>query len=577
MEDQQNDDSPAPERGEDASARPQVSGNEATAGDAGGNAGSPIAPRPFAPAGDFANRGRRRGRRGRGGGIGAPRFGAGGGAPRSASGASAAPRGPIAPREDEDSSQARELAAYERRQQQRRPSGPFRGAGWVAGARPAAPSGGTFRPASGGFRAPGAGGFRPASGGFRPGGVGRPMGGGMRGGARRPGGAQYTEQIRRVTAGPRSGAAPSHEAGEPIAGPHAVLEAIRAGRPIKRLFISNERGTQTGPVQELITEAQQRGIFVRYVDPIEVSRLSPIESHQGVVAIAEGKPGVELDEFLEHLDGLNQPALVLVIDSLQDPQNFGVLLRSAEGTGVDGVVIPKHRAVGITPAVAKTSAGASEHLMIAEVANLRQAIDAIKEKGIWVVGTDESGDLLYDEVDYRGPTAIVIGGEAEGIRRLVLEGCDQVVRIPMEGSVSSLNAAAAGTVLLYEALRQRRRNVPPSDTRTPAPQRTTPVTPQEEGMDYISDGDGEGDGSDVNGGSPGAMEQDVMEREDGETVTPVESDGADDVNADDEAGEDRGDEAALAAPVEEAPKKRAPRAKKPAAPRKPATRKKADD
>jgi 23S rRNA (guanosine2251-2'-O)-methyltransferase len=208
---------------------------------------------------------------------------------------------------------------------------------------------------------------------------------------------------------------------------------------------------------------------VNYVDKLEVQRLSPVENHQGVVAIVEGKAGVDLDELLLHLDAVSEPALVLVVDSLQDPQNFGVLLRSAEGAGVAGVVIPRHRAVGLTPAVAKTSAGASEHLMIADVANLRQAIDALKEKGVWVIGTDETGDMLYDEVDYRGPSAIVIGGEGEGIRRLVLEGCDQVVRIPMEGHVTSLNAAAAGTVMLYEALRQRRRDAAPPDTRTARP------------------------------------------------------------------------------------------------------------
>jgi len=386
---------------------------------------------------------RRRGRRGRGGGQ---RFGA----PR----APFPPRGPIPPRgpfpprgpvpparDDEESSQTRELAAYERRQQQRqRGPGGWRGGaarGWVPGA--------------------GGGGFAP--------------GGGARTGPRRAsGGAQYSENIRRATAGPRTSAAPSHDVGEPIAGPHAVLEAIRAGRPLKRLYISNERGTRTGPVNELITEAQTRRIFIRYVDKLEIQRLSPIENHQGVVAIVEGKAGVELEEFLLHLDTLTKPALVLVIDSLQDPQNFGVLLRSGEGAGVDGVVIPRHHSVGLTPAVAKTSAGASEHLMLADVPNLRQAIDALKEKGIWVVATDESGDLLYDEVDYRGPTAIVVGGEGEGIRRLVLEGCDQVVRIPMEGRISSLNAAAAGTVLLYEALRQRRRDVAPAATQTPRPE-----------------------------------------------------------------------------------------------------------
>jgi 23S rRNA (guanosine2251-2'-O)-methyltransferase len=352
------------------------------------------------------------------------------------------PQRPMAPRDDEESSQARELAAYERRQQaqRQRTQGGWRGGnrGWVPGV-----------------------GTGSGGGNFYAGG---------RGPRRGPGGqAQYSETIRRATAGPRTSAAPSHDAGEPIAGPHAVLEAIRAGRVIKRLYVSNERGTRTGAVNDLLAEAQERRIFVRYVDKLEVQRLSPIESHQGVVAIVEGKAGVDLDELLLHLDAVSEPALVLVVDSLQDPQNFGVLLRSAEGAGVAGVVIPKHRSVGLTPAVAKTSAGASEHLMIADVANLRQAIDALKEKGVWVIGADESGDMLYDEVDYRGPSAIVIGGEGEGIRRLVLEGCDQVVRIPMEGHVSSLNAAAAGTVILYEALRQRRRDAAPPETRTPRP------------------------------------------------------------------------------------------------------------
>jgi len=399
-----------------------------------------------APAGDDPNnrRPRRRGRRGRGGGTGpvfrgpmpqgSPRPAQPFRAPARAPGF--APRPAPRPMDDESLLQARELAAYERRQQQqqRRTTG-----GW----RPGAP-----------FRAP------PAFGGS---GGPRPF---------RGTGPQYTEQIRRATSGPARGAAPSHEAGEPIAGPHAVLEAMRAGRAIRKLYISQDRSLRTGPVNDLIAEAQERRIFVNFLDKLDLSRLSPVENHQGVVAIFEGRAGVDLDELILHLDATNEPPLVLLVDSLQDPQNFGVLLRSAEGAGVEGVVIPRHRSVGLTPAVAKTSAGASEHLLVAEVANLRQAIDTLKEKGLWVVGTDETGDLLYDEVDYRGPTAIVIGGEGEGIRRLVLEGCDQVVRIPMEGRIASLNAAAAGTVVLYEVLRQRRRDVAPPGTQTPRPAST---------------------------------------------------------------------------------------------------------
>ncbi len=408
----------------------------------------PMMSGPGPASADELARRRRRGRRGRGGGqrFGAPQRGPM--PPRPFAPRGPMPPRPMAPRDDEENSQARELANYERRQQaqRQRTQGGWRGGnrGWVPGVGTGTGGGG--------------------------GGGGNFFAGGARGPRRSPiGQAQYSETIRRATAGPRTSAAPSHDAGEPLAGPHAVLEAMRAGRVIKRLMISNERGTRTGPVNELLAEAQERRIFVRYVDKLEVQRLSPIENHQGVVAIVEGKAGVDLDELLLHLDAVSEPALVLVVDSLQDPQNFGVLLRSAEGAGVAGVVIPRHRAVGLTPAVAKTSAGASEHLMIADVANLRQAIDALKEKGVWVIGADESGDMLYDEVDYRGPSAIVIGGEGEGIRRLVLEGCDQVVHIPMSGHVASLNAAAAGTVILYEALRQRRRDAAPPDTRTARP------------------------------------------------------------------------------------------------------------
>ena len=382
---------------------------------------------------------------------------------------------PAAPEhEDEGSGQTREVAAYERRQQAQQQRQQWRGPGFRAPGTGPRPMGAPMRGAPGG-------GFRPSG----PPRMGAPRPGGpMRPGAFRGGGQRYQDIVRRATGGPRVSAIPAQDAGEPIAGPHAVLEALRAGRVVRRILVAQERGVRTGAVNDLMREAQERHVQVLTVDRKEVDRLSPTIDHQGVVGIAEGRAGVELDELLLHLDTVTEPALVLIIDSLQDPQNFGVLLRSAEGAGVDGVVIPRHRQVGLTPAVARTSAGASEHLLIADVANLRQAIDAIKEKGIWVVGTDDTGEMEWDEVDYRGPTAIVVGGEAEGIRRLVLEGCDQVVRVPMQGQVSSLNAAAAGTVVLFEALRQRIRDAaPPTSVRRQERPAAPSADVEEEGTD----------------------------------------------------------------------------------------------
>jgi 23S rRNA (guanosine2251-2'-O)-methyltransferase len=348
-----------------------------------------------------------------------------------------------------------------------------------------------------------------------------------------------------------------------------VLEALRAGRVVRRILVAQERGVRTGAVNDLMREAQERHVQVLTVDRKEVDRLSPTIDHQGVVGIAEGRAGVELDELLLHLDTVTEPALVLIIDSLQDPQNFGVLLRSAEGAGVDGVVIPRHRQVGLTPAVARTSAGASEHLLIADVANLRQAIDAIKEKGIWVVGTDDTGEMEWDEVDYRGPTAIVVGGEAEGIRRLVLEGCDQVVRVPMQGQVSSLNAAAAGTVVLFEALRQRIRDAaPPTSVR----RQERPVAPaadvEEEGTDEEISGDELALDAEEGAIDDGALELGTLDesvQDDAPVAVPAEDEaqGPEDPGADEiealEMGTSGADEPAPEKPKRAAAKRAAPK------------------
>jgi 23S rRNA (guanosine2251-2'-O)-methyltransferase len=172
--------------------------------------------------------------------------------------------------------------------------------------------------------------------------------------------------------------------------------------------------------------------------------------------VAEAAPYVyaSIEDVIEAATGVEAP-LVLVLDVLQDPQNFGSLLRTAAAAGAQGVVIPEHRAVGVTPAVVKASAGAIERLKIAQVTNLSRAIDQLKEAGLWAVGLDADGETAYDRADLDRPLALVVGGEGKGLRQLVRQHCDVIVRLPMPGAVESLNAAVAGSIVLYEALRQR--------------------------------------------------------------------------------------------------------------------------
>jgi 23S rRNA (guanosine2251-2'-O)-methyltransferase len=240
---------------------------------------------------------------------------------------------------------------------------------------------------------------------------------------------------------------------ETIYGKQSVREALRAGRRVRRLLVAAS-ARETPTLQDVLALAQQRGVAVQAVERAQLDRLA--DHHQGVAAEVDPYEYASCSELL-YAARASHPPLYLVLDSLQDPQNFGTLLRTAAAVGVAGVVLPEHRAVGITPGVHRASAGAVEHLRVARVPNLARALAQFKAAGVWVVGLDPAARERYDAVDARGPTALVVGAEEQGLRRLVREACDFQVALPMEPALDSLNAAVAGSIVLYEYYRQRQR------------------------------------------------------------------------------------------------------------------------
>jgi 23S rRNA (guanosine2251-2'-O)-methyltransferase len=241
---------------------------------------------------------------------------------------------------------------------------------------------------------------------------------------------------------------------ELLYGRNAVTEALRARRRVQRVLVA--RGSHG--LDAVLAAARQRHVPVETVERDRLDRALAQAHHQGVAAEVEPFVYAHLDDLLDvdETARRGEPPLVLVLDSLQDPQNFGSLLRTAQACGAHGVVIPEHRAVGVTPAVSNASAGAVEHVRIARVTNLRRAIDALKQRGLWTYGLAPGAPSPCWTVDWSGPVALVVGSEGSGLSRLVREGCDALVEIPMAaGAVQSLNAAVAGSIALYEAVRQR--------------------------------------------------------------------------------------------------------------------------
>lgn len=242
------------------------------------------------------------------------------------------------------------------------------------------------------------------------------------------------------------------EMNEWIIGKNPVLEALRAERDINKIWIAE--GSNKGQMQQVIGLAKQAGVVVQYVPKQKLDH-TVSGNHQGVAASVAAYQYAEIEDLFNNAAAKNEDPFFLILDEIEDPHNLGSILRTADAAGVHGVIIPKRRAVGLTAAVAKASTGAIEHVPVARVTNLARTMEELKEKGIWIVGTDAKGKQDFRQMDAKMPLAIVIGSEGKGIGRLISEKCDFLIRLPMVGKVTSLNASVAASLLMYEVYRKR--------------------------------------------------------------------------------------------------------------------------
>ena len=237
-----------------------------------------------------------------------------------------------------------------------------------------------------------------------------------------------------------------------LEGRNAVLEAFRAGRTIDRLYVPAK--VKDGPIQTILREAKKQQTVVSFVSNERLDQLSETGSHQGVVAVAAAYAYAEVEDILAKAEEKGEAPFVFLLDGIEDPHNLGAIIRTANLAGAHGVIIPKHRAVGLTATVAKASAGALHYTPVARVTNLAKTMEELKERGLWFVCAAMDGTRMYD-LDLKGPIGLVIGNEGEGVSRLVREKCDFTASIPMKGDIDSLNASVAAGVLAYEIVRQR--------------------------------------------------------------------------------------------------------------------------
>lgn len=238
-----------------------------------------------------------------------------------------------------------------------------------------------------------------------------------------------------------------------VEGRNAIIEVLKSDRTIEQLLIA--KGDTEGSVNKIIALAKEKHVVIKEVDRKKLDNMSVSKAHQGVIAIITPYNYFQVSDILKNAEEKKEKPFIIILDEIEDPHNFGAIIRSAEVCGAHGIIIPKRRNVGITPIVYKTSAGAVEYMKIAKVTNINATIDELKEKGIWVYGADMSGESYCFEVDFRGGVALVIGSEGKGISKLTKSKCDVLTKIPMKGNVNSLNASVAGGIMIYEVMKQR--------------------------------------------------------------------------------------------------------------------------
>lgn len=237
-----------------------------------------------------------------------------------------------------------------------------------------------------------------------------------------------------------------------IEGRNAVLEAFRSGKTIDKLYVLD--GCQDGPVKSITREARKHDTIINYVARERLDQLSETGKHQGVIAVSAAYDYAEIEDMFALAEKKKEPPFLIILDGIEDPHNLGAIIRTANQAGAHGVIIPKRRAVGLTPTVARTSAGAINYVPVAKVTNISNTMKELKERGMWFVCADMDGTLMYD-MDLTGPIGLVIGNEGEGVSPLVKKNCDMIASIPMKGEIDSLNASVAAGILSYEIVRQR--------------------------------------------------------------------------------------------------------------------------
>lgn len=238
-----------------------------------------------------------------------------------------------------------------------------------------------------------------------------------------------------------------------IEGRNAVIEALKSDRTVEYVLIA--KGDMVGSISVVIALAKEKGIVTKEVDRRKLDQMSQTSSHQGVIAVVTPYKYFEIDDIFKYASDRGEKPFIIILDEIEDPHNFGSIIRTAEVCGAHGIIIPKRKNVGATPTVYKTSAGAIEHMRIAKVTNINVAIEKIKERGVWVYGADMAAQDYIFDTDLTGAVALVIGSEGRGISKLTKEKCDVLVKIPMVGKITSLNASVAGGIIMYEIMKQK--------------------------------------------------------------------------------------------------------------------------